>query len=324
MVGLSSAQLRSLFVVALVAATGCSAGPSGSRGGGGDGGGDAGADSAPMDAPLNSYCENASSWIHLLTFTWVTEPVLGVSPGVSRADIVRFEPDSGALIPLGELTCPGAEGVSSMAIDRDGYAWVYYAGTPGLFRVNLSDLSCQTTAFNPATDNFGHMGMAFVAESPTAAEETLFVSGRIPSDDDQGQIATLNTTTFDIDLRGNIPKFGELTGNALGELWAFRATRSPRAVYELDKATGAALQTFDVESIDTDTSIGASGYAFAFWGGFYYMFYRSAEKHSNDPETTSGIWRLDPATGDITTITEDSGYNIVGAGVSTCAPVVIL
>ena len=37
---------------------------------------------------------------------------------------------------------------------------------------------------------------------------------------------------------------------------------------------------------------------------------------------SSAIYRLDPDTGTTDTLVADSGYTIVGAGVSTCAPLI--
>ncbi|MCA9583080.1 MAG: hypothetical protein KC416_14875 [Myxococcales bacterium] len=288
---------------------------------GGDGG------TAEQDATLEAgparHCSEAASWIYLLTFTWVEEPVLGMSPGVSRADVVRFEPDKKTLTPLGELNCPGAQGPSSMAVDRSGHAWVYYQATDAIFRVNLDDLSCAATEYDGEKTNFGKMGMAFVADSQDAPDETLYIAGRVGTTD-TGKLATLDTDTFEIDMRGEFDNFGELTGNGIGEVWAFRANMPPRELYELDKSNADILRTFSAAEIDTETSSGASGYAFAFWGGSYYLFYRSVQKHQADDTTTSGIWKLDPDTGEIEEVVEESGHTIVGAGVSTCAPVRVL
>ncbi len=61
-----------------------------------------------------------------------------------------------------------------------------------------------------------------------------------------------------------------------------------------------------------------SAWAFAFWGGRYYVFIEETLAPSTD------VWRLDPSDGSFERVLEDTGYRIVGAGVSTCAPVELI
>jgi hypothetical protein len=55
-----------------------------------------------------------------------------------------------------------------------------------------------------------------------------------------------------------------------------------------------------------------SGWAFAFWGGDFWVF--------TAPAGDSRITRFRPSDGSVTTVVDSLGAIIVGAGVSTCAP----
>ena len=66
-----------------------------------------------------------------------------------------------------------------------------------------------------------------------------------------------------IDIRG--PEF---TGNSNGELWGFFPQTNPPSVSQIDKVSGAVIQSYPL----TDLSSNANAWAFAFWGGDFYIF----------------------------------------------------
>ena len=57
-----------------------------------------------------------------------------------------------------------------------------------------------------------------------------------------------------------------------------------------------------------------SNFAFAFWGGDFWLFV--------GPGTSTDVFQYAPSTG-MTTKVETESFEVVGAGVSTCAPTVI-
>ena len=61
-----------------------------------------------------------------------------------------------------------------------------------------------------------------------------------------------------------------------------------------------------------------TAWAFAFWGGDFWIFLTKGS------ETATTVYQIDGMTGTIKGTTAAPGRTIVGAGVSTCAPVVIL
>jgi hypothetical protein len=63
--------------------------------------------------------------------------------------------------------------------------------------------------------------------------------------------------------------------------------------------------------------VSPSAWAFAFWGGDYYIFLEGDADFSG-----TNVWKM-TSTGTVTKYIPDTGMRIVGAGVSTCAPLSI-
>ena len=71
------------------------------------------------------------------------------------------------------------------------------------------------------------------------------------------------------------------------------------------------LETFDLEALPSGA---AQAWAWAFWGARYYIFLQG------QLDTSTQVYRFDPATGATERLVPNTGRRIVGAGVSTCAP----
>lgn len=224
---------------------------------------------------------------------------------------------NGPFVDLGQIACasePGAEPFS-MAVDRDATAWIIYdSGELFTVDVKMLPLTCVKTTFAPQFD-VAKFGMGFVANSPGGSDETLFISGS-----DYGasltttKFGTLSTTPpYTISLKGTLSGAPELTGNGKAELWAFLPNLSPPKVARLSKSTGAMEAVFQVQGLTGDPR----AWAFAFWGGDFFVFL----ERSTDSSTR--VWKVDGMTGALTPVIADTGRTIVGAGVSTCAPVEI-
>jgi hypothetical protein len=109
--------------------------------------------------------------------------------------------------------------------------------------------------------------------------------------------------------------WGELTGTGDGRLFAFEGD-TETYIREYDKSTGAILGTWPLPGL---ASPGA--FAFAYWGGDFYLFVSKTQ----DIEGPSLVLHLDFDESDgngvaLTTVVESAPISIVGAGVSTCAP----
>ncbi len=228
---------------------------------------------------------------------------------------LRFDPEANTITPLGTLSCPTASSPFSMAVDRDASAWVLYQDG-NIFRVSTTDVSCAATSFAPSQGGFDVFGMGFVSDAAGSTEETLFVAGGSLLDVSLGT-ARLGRVDDALALApvGDLPGWPELTGTGAAELWGFFPDTSPPSVRQLDKTSGATTTTYPMTALDSGSGLGDRAWAFAFWGGRFYVFFKG------ELDVTTNVWRLDPSDGSVVEVLHETGYRIVGAGVSTCAPI---
>jgi hypothetical protein len=82
-------------------------------------------------------------------------------------------------------------------------------------------------------------------------------------------------------------------------------------VAKIDMQTGATLNPIRLPTLQGSPA----AWAFSHWGGDFWIFLQ----RQGEPSTT--VWHLEPALGNrLTAAVPSSGMTIVGAGVSTCAP----
>lgn len=256
-----------------------------------------------------------------------TQPYVLSGDGV----LYTFDPPTATFTRIAPLACwaPGMT-PNSMAVDREGIAFIDYetvasdgSVTEGtFFRLNTADGTCEPThAILPA--GWQKVGMAFATASATDTTEALYVAGAAPGascgmpggaatagigrvDTRTGAITPLGS--FSGDLTGYS---AELTGTGDGRLYGFFIT-SPAKVAQLDMANGTASNEVSIDNL-----VCPEAFAFSFWGGALYL-YASTTLTGN-----SSVTRYDIATGQVDpNYVRDVGFQIVGAGVSTCAPAV--
>jgi hypothetical protein len=219
-------------------------------------------------------------------------------------NLYGFDPPSATFSLVGTLNCPSQAGASpfSMAVSRSGTAYIVY-GDGELFRASTLDASCQATPFKQGQQGFYvTFGMGFTSNTP-AAGETLYVVAN-----QTGQFASIDTGSYALTIIGAAVPESELTGSAMGALYTFFASGSAptsgATIAQVDKTTG---------KLGTMWSLPVSvtgGWAFAQWGGDFYTFTGAGG---------SVVHRFDPTTNSVTQV-GTLGEQIVGAGVSTCAP----
>jgi hypothetical protein len=201
-----------------------------------------------------------------------------------------------------------------MSVDRNAVAWVLYSSGV-LFRVSTADGSCKSTTFQPNQAGFQLMGMGFVANSAMSNQDTLFVAGGAgPDSGSASRLGTIDLGTFTLAATQTLTGWPELTGTGLAELWGFYPDTTPPKIAKLNKASAAEEQVYSLASLQGTPA----AWAFAFWGGDFWLFLRRVD----DQDTT--VYRVDGKTGAMTTALQNTRRNIVGAGVSTCAPVNLL
>jgi hypothetical protein len=234
---------------------------------------------------------------------------------VAEGDLYGFRPDTLAFHHVGRLRCPATPGATpnSMAVDRSGTAWINYSDG-SLHRASTRDARCVATGFEPRGDAFQTPGMAFVSSGPDLLDETLFLwGGRDPARRVPGRgLATIDRTTLDLAPVGDgrsSPREAraELTGTGDGRLYGFFTT-TPATLAEIDPETGAKHSARPLPGVS-----GVTAWAFSFWGGDFYLYWARFGE-------TSHVTRVSGRDGSVEELLHDVGFRIVGAGVSTCAP----
>ncbi len=266
-------------------------------------------ESVVVQAYINTACLVGSQWIYTLDQVGL---------------LSTFDPRTLSFTDLGFLNCPVTDPLAtpfSMAVDQSAIAWVEYvdtsltgplSGNQALFRVDPATLQCTATSFQP-DPNLDDFGMGFVFD-PATGIDTLYVSGMTNAAfnstnplDKPSTLATISFPSLALTPVGPIALGApELTGTGDGQLWGFaparESTRQADTVAQLDPATGNALVTY------TYGSLGTGGYAVKFWGGSLWIFVGST------------VWQVDRTNGSLSEAIANTGRVIVGAGVSTCAP----
>jgi hypothetical protein len=237
--------------------------------------------------------------------------------------LMSFYPPTLSFTTIGDINCndPAGGAPFSMAVNRAGIAYVVF-NSGNLFRVSTLTASCRQTSFNPSAVTFPvPFGMGFSADSPDAGTdggETLYVAGDLMSGGGPGpsSLGWIDTTSFQLNVVGLFKPTiiePELTGTGAGDLYGFWAPNgtSDTAIVQIDKTTGTDTPVAPLPGVTF-----GSGWAFAFWGGDFYLFTAPGSAGG-----TSIVTRYRPSDGSIVQVaTAPAGMIIVGAGVSTCAP----
>jgi len=230
---------------------------------------------------------------------------------------------------IGTLACqpqltsvPGRDGQPvtpfSMSVDREGTAWVMYTSGE-IFKVSIQDASCQPSPYVARQANLLLFGMGFVTDTAGGMTEKLYVGGGRADTGPNGQLAVIDTTvaapspTVLGTLSAVAESAPEMSGTSESKLFAFYPGVAKAYVQEVNKTNGAPLgQEFLIPG-----GLGGAvrAWAFAQWGGRFYIFVTVG--------TNSTVRVIDRATGTYSQPLQNLPNLIVGAGVSTCAPVVV-
>lgn len=235
-------------------------------------------------------------------------------------DLYRFAPKKLEFTKIGAVKCGPyftKLSVYSMAVDRDSNAWVL--DSQGVvWKVSTRDATCEATTYVKNTQSFSVFGMGITANAAGSKAESLFIAGGGPLPNSQS-LGTIDLVTKSVTRLGTftdgLAAFpAELTGTADGRLYGF-FPRAPKPTLALiNKATGATPKANQVELPGIPVG---GGFAFSFWGGDFWFY------SSNTSATSSSVARY-KASGDksVSVVVASTGFVIVGAGVSSCAPLV--
>ncbi len=275
---------------------------SGGTGSGGTGGGiDIGGNGGTGGDAHGSNCANGTELVYVLgasNVLWSFDPRVN-TPQAFKA--------------IGQVGCSAGAGPNSMAIGRDGYAYVAYMTAledcAGVYKVNIADASCAGPANVKCGQGSGFkkFGMGYATDVVGGSTDKLYLATSTGAP----KLGRVDPTTGGITTVGALPGGAEFTGNGNAELWGFFPAAGGSTVRQIDKDTAQVLTSIPVPQLNTN---GASlAYAFAFWGGSFYVFFDTSGSGST-------VWKVDHD-GTVTKWIPKVEARIVGAGVSTCAPV---
>jgi hypothetical protein len=226
-------------------------------------------------------------------------------------ELYRFDPPTLTFTLVGVLDCTSFAQPYSMAVDRAGQAWSIFSDG-SLNKIDTKNAHCTPTAFAPGQSGFFTFGMGFSADADQSAAETLFVSDSAAGSGSTQGLAKIDTQTLvltPIAAYDALQARAEMTGTGEGKLFgAFEG--SPYVVAEIDKKTAHIITQAPQTAINYPP--GSSNFAFAFWGGDFWLFV--------GPGFSTDVFRYRPSDG-TTTLMKSVDFEIVGAGVSTCAPI---
>ena len=300
--------MRAFLLLGCVACLGCAtAGERFGDGGGGDGGvADAAppfGDGAPAFADVSATdageaCSQAATLVYAIA-----------TDGVLRS----FNPATLAFTTIGPLGCNTSALPNSMAVDRTATAWVNMADG-SLWKVSTRDASCEATSYQLGQLDRRIRGMGFATDSAQATAESLYACTTDYVKHTGGGLAKINLPSLTLTLVGDYTNgLGgsecELTGTGDARLFGFFATLSPPKLAEIDERTAATPSPITLGGVDTTLS-----YAFSFWGGDFWFYTQGSGVGST---VTHYKYATDRS---YETAIQDTGFTIVGAGVSTCAP----
>lgn len=222
-----------------------------------------------------------------------------------------------------------------MAVDRSGTAWVLYDNGE-LFKVNTTDGSCAPSGFVAGSSGVQTFAMGFALDQPGGDSEKLYIAANDPSN----ALHSIETSKEVLVPRhlGTIAApanvHPELTGTGDGKLYGFfPAVAAVSFVQEIvlppHSVIGSAANPGEAGVIDkTGASVGkkwelgteplgeVTAYAFAQWGGVFYIFTTLAD----GVRSNTSLGAIDRATGQYRVVLSHLPFRISGAGVSTCAP----
>ena len=246
----------------------------------------------------------------------------------SQYRLLSFDPskESNHFTLIAKLSCPASAPWAgrpapatpfSMSVDRSARAWVLYTSGE-LFWVSTKDGSCKASPFQKGQQGFKLFGMGFVSDAAGSAAEKIYVTRAKLDLSDTQQLGYIDPATLKLTVVGKMKQAeysAELSGTSKAELYGYHPGQFSSSVVLLDKKTGLPKKTWTV----TPSKGQVTAWAFAHWGGKFYIFITASDGLFAEK---SSVLRLDPATGKTYSFLNNIPYRIVGAGVSTCAPVI--
>lgn len=238
------------------------------------------------------------------------------------AELWSYDPLTNNFAFVGGFQCNFEAGTFSMGVDRNGIAWVMFQ-SGDLYTIDVNNPNmCVDPGYVPGGNGFQLFGMAFVSESVENPCDRLYgntYSGGFGFQEGPnfGTLGEMDPDALTMSAIGFTNYDGaELTGTGDGRLFEFAGV-NPAKLIELDKADASVIDILPLGTLEL-----TNAFAFAHFGGDFYMF------TENDTAVASQVTHLDYDDDDMTGMQElevvesDAPIRIVGAGVSTCVPII--
>lgn len=264
---------------------------------------------------------------------------------LSNNAIYSFDPPTQTFAMVSSLNClTGGMTPNSMAVDRLGNAWINFVTVDvidaetgaqavvggAIFKMDLATGACVATHIE-LPPGWYQLGMGYSTASATDETDTLYVTGNTDDaescSDDGGSasngLGILDTTAGTLTPVGPFTgslagKNAELTGTGDGRLFGFFDLDVVK-IAQIDKNTGATTNPLSMTGVECPYA-----FAFSFWGGDFYLYTASIFVPDGGIQSrylNSSVTHYTTPDGGIdTSYVPDTGFTIVGAGVSTCAP----
>ncbi len=222
-------------------------------------------------------------------------------------ELYSFYPPTLAFKLIGTVSCSGSSAPFSMAVNRLGIAYSVFVDGH-VFQISTANAACKSTTYQPNQLSWNNFGMGY-ATGPDGGDE-LFVI-QVDFGNPSLGLGIIDTTAFTLSKVGSfVPDLTpecELTGTGDGRLFALCLSQSAGSTLaQIDPSTAVVIAA---DSLTTGG--GQEALAFAFWGGDFWIF--------TSPGSTTTVTKYDPIAKTETVMTSLAAQ-IVGAGVSTCAP----
>ena len=255
-------------------------------------------DAAPRDASRLDCPDAEATLIYVVT---------------GSNELYSFYPPDGTFTFISNIACPsGGATPFSMAVDRHGVAYVLFTDDR-LYRVSTATGACIGTPYQPGQQQFTQFGMGY-ATNAAGPTESLFVAGTADNGSQSPGLGRIDTTSWNLARVGAfVPNINraELTGTGDGRLFAFYTKGAfngpPSYIGEIDTNNARVIAETPFPTVDQ-----GDGWAFAFWGGDFYMF-------TGPGNGGSDVTRWRPSDNSVNNV-GTLPSRVVGAGVSTCAP----
>jgi hypothetical protein len=236
------------------------------------------------------------------------------------AELWKYFPGKNKFVMLGAIDCDVAPSTFSMGVDRQGYAWVQFSDLQ-IRKVDVTDVSdCSDPGFVPGQGGVENFGMAFVSNSADDKCDRIYgnhYNGVADGQHGRSEFFSVDPMTLDLVQLGK-SNYGlaEVTGTGDGRAFLF-AGPDPSKLVEVDKANGATLDVIPLPGVKT-----GGGFAFAFFAGDFYFFTDASPTARARSPTSTTTTATRTACRTSRSSCRTSPLRIVGAGVSTCAPLI--